>query len=440
MQFWQKSQFFWQKYRFSVFFAAIFVVATPVQAADFFTSIHQVVEQHEQVIAAKSDAEALKERIRVVRGDWFPDFELTAKAGREWQVKPLATDTDLEFYEADLKITQKLLDFGTTDALIEKAELNYLSSKLRLYQTRLDITLEALIAAINLRKSHEVLDYARRSEDNVRKQTGLEQARADAGGGISTDVLQSKTQLAGAQAKRIQAEGALAEAVNSYTNIYKTNPPTDFSQLAVVAVDTQRLPDSIEQALEMAFQRNPRLRIATIDEAVARESVKETRSGEFLPTLELVGEQKYKHNVSGTEGQQRERLVKVELNYPINLGGTGSNTLRAAEAERNAALYRMHDTRQQIEKEVRNAWQQYETARLTAASLRDQASLAAAFLELARKERVLGNRSLIDVLSGETALYNAESDARAKEADILIAAYRLLRLMAQLNLPDPQIE
>ncbi|CAK0779291.1 hypothetical protein WCLP8_90002 [uncultured Gammaproteobacteria bacterium] len=42
-------------------------------------------------------------------------------------------------------------------------------------------------------------------------------------------------------------------------------------------------------------------------------------------------------------------------------------------------------------------------------------------------ELVLGLRSLIDVLSGETTLINAQSDAASAVADVAIAAFTLLK-------------
>ncbi len=66
--------------------------------------------------------------------------------------------------------------------------------------------------------------------------------------------------------------------------------------------------------------------------------------------------------------------------------------------------------------------------------LHNQANIAGEFLELARKERTLGRRSLLDVLSGETALINANSDAASADIDVSIAVFTLLDAMAELDL------
>ena len=52
---------------------------------------------------------------------------------------------------------------------------------------------------------------------------------------------------------------------------------------------------------------------------------------------------------------------------------------------------------------------------------------------MARRERQLGNRSLIDVLAGETALINASSDATSADTDVAIAVFTMLNVMGQLD-------
>ena len=166
---------------------------------------------------------------------------------------------------------------------------------------------------------------------------------------------------------------------------------------------------------------------------IAAEAIQTTKSTEFYPTFELIGESKFKKEVGGTVGFERETLGKLQFTYPFNLGFTAVNTLRAVEADSMAAAQRVSDLQDQIEEQARNAWSNLQTARENAALLRNQANISAEFLELARKERQLGKRSLIDVLSGETNLINAQSDAASAESDVVIAGLTLLSVMGQLG-------
>jgi adhesin transport system outer membrane protein len=115
---------------------------------------------------------------------------------------------------------------------------------------------------------------------------------------------------------------------------------------------------------------------------------------------------------------------------------TATNTIKASELASTSSSYRYADARNQLEMNTRNAWQQLQTTQKNEKILKNQARIAAAFLELAREERKLDKRSLLDVLSGEVALINANSDAASAGTDIAIAVVTLLDAMGALKADD----
>ncbi len=131
-------------------------------------------------------------------------------------------------------------------------------------------------------------------------------------------------------------------------------------------------------------------------------------------------------------GGEQDFLSMVQFIYPFNLGFTAVNSLRASKRGADSATGRYVDAKGKVEQQVRDAWDNLNTARENAMLLRNQANIAAEFLTLARKERKLGKRSLLDVLNGETNLVNAESDAASAERDVDIAAFTLLAVMGKL--------
>ena len=83
---------------------------------------------------------------------------------------------------------------------------------------------------------------------------------------------------------------------------------------------------------------------------------------------------------------------------------------------------------------LRTTWDGLNTAQQNAQFLTNQARISKEFLELARTERQAGNRSLLDVLGGETALINAKADAIAAKIEVLINSFTLLSLMGGLTI------
>ena len=420
----------------------VFIILLAVSAASasfpafsqpFFERYEALLERHKLVKAAEADIEAQRERIKSTIGGWYPRLNLTGFYGREKIRNPVETpDTSFLTREFDFNVTQLLWDFGVANSQIRTAHLQLELVQSQLFAARQDVLLRALSAHVNVRRTVEVLNFAKQSEENIKAQATLEDALVQRGAGLSTDVLQAKVTLAGAEARRVQSEGALEVAKNTYKTLF-SEFPTDAKRLEVVSVPEFLFPETVDEAVQLSFEGNPNLRAAMIGVKVAEEAIETTRASEFYPTLDLVGEAKFKQDVGGAAGFKREALGKVQFTFPFNLGFTAINSLRAAESDSTAASRRVSDLRDQIEEQARNAWSNLVTAGQNAALLQNQANIAAEFLDLARKERQLGKRTLIDVLAGETNLINAQSDATSAQSDVIIAGLTLLSVMGQLS-------
>jgi len=417
--------------------AAVAVVfgAAPAHAVTLDEMIADLVANHKQIKAAESDLEAAKQREKAAWGDWYPTFDFTGSWGKEKQNKTTGTlDTEEVPRELDFTVTQQLWDFGATDAGIQRASLQVERARLNLRATRQSLILQGIEAYLGVIRSKKVLGFAQGSVDNIRRQAELEDSRVQRGGGFTTDVLQAKTQLAGAEARRNNFAGAYRNAVSAFRRFFGKDPG-EVKDMKEPTVPHGQLPQSFDDVIKSMHEENPGLLVAKIDADILRQTLEETRADELFPNLDAVAETKRKEDVGGTIGRSTEQLFKVELTYSFNLGLTQYNTIKAAKKDHLAAQDRYIDARSAFEQQARNQWSNLERDKNNAEFLKNQANIAGEFLELARRERQLGKRSLIDVLAGETALINANSDAAAAETDVKLDVYRLLNVMGRLT-PD----
>ena len=123
----------------------------------------------------------------------------------------------------------------------------------------------------------------------------------------------------------------------------------------------------------------------------------------------------------------------LSLDWQFDFGMRARFVTEAADQSVASAKEKADYVRIQAIEEGRNAWSGWQSARERVEFLSNQVSMAASFLELARKERELGRRSLLDILNGEIGLINAQSDVTAARIDETIAAYRLMRATGQLS-------
>jgi len=416
-------------------FVCLIVIALPLsaQGETLKEAVSKLLTHHNRVLSAQDDLEAARERIRVTKGDWFPQLNMTTYYGKEDRNMPNNVQTRFNgSRDLDFRVDQLLYNFGKSNADLRVAKLQHSRSQATFDSTSQDLVLEAVVAYLELKQAEAVLKYAQQSEANIKKQTEMEDTRVKKGLGYSTDYLQSKTQLLGAQARRVRAEGQLSSAKNRAIAVFY-RPAEEISILEMVKNPVDLLPPTLDEAEKEALEANPRLRASQFGVESAKERITSTR-GKQLPTIKGAFEAEYMIDKEGIEGYRDEQLAKVELTWPINLGFTVANDVRASRKDYSAAVKSDRDLQDLLVEEVRNAWDRLNTARLNATLLRDQETIAAAFLELARKEQQLGRRSLLDVLAGETALINAQSNAAAAETEIAISSFTLLQTMGQLDL------
>lgn len=404
----------------------------PAAAEDFDEVLLSVIARHDRALGAAEDIEAARQRVKSAFSGWYPSVALDASIGVERQIKPEGENSDLTPREGTITVTQLLWDFGVTNNTIDRSRLSLARAEIDRTTVIRDLIQEFATAHANLVRADRVLSYAEQSLDNIQRQTGLEEARIDAGSGLSTDVLQAKTQLAGARARLVSAQGGLREAVNRYRAL-ADRAPGRIADLPHLMVAPDIVPSSLDGALEIALEQNDRVIGAAIDAAIAGREVQAARGTEYFPTVELEVEQGWDQDVDGTEGYKSTSKATVGVSFPFDLGFTGRNRVAAARHDQVSKGYGLADVRRTVEEEVRNAWSRIEAARQRTAYLGDQADIAQAFLDLAREERQLGRRSLIDVLSGETSLINARSDAEAARTDLFLANLGLLRATGQLE-------
>ncbi|MEG3619732.1 TolC family protein [Magnetovibrio sp. PR-2] len=406
------------------------------EAGPLLDQITDLMATHERIRAAEADVAQARSNLEVSKGDYFPTLSTTALWGSEKIATrnkgSTQTETSMMAKEVDLTLTQKVFDFGVTDAAVNSSKLTVDQTLATLEQTRQALLLEALSAQLNLASAKRVLDHQESSESSIKRQTELEDARVQRGSGFSTDVLQAKTQLAGAQAARVRAQGALKQAFNRYRAVFGFIPDS-VDDLEIPNLAGLSLPQTEGEIVDLALKNNPQVLVQAIAADIADADVSSSFASGYRPAVEAIAETKKKKDVSGTAGNKTEHMLKLEATFDFNFGWTASNTLQAAKHGHSAAASRLKDTRDTIEEQARNAWQALETAIDNADFLRNQANIAGEFLELARKERTLGQRSLIDVLSGETAHINALAAADRAETDVAIAKLTLMNVMGHLD-------
>lgn len=411
--------------------------APSARAADMvhlYDWIADLMQTSKRMQAAQARIEQRKELVDVADGAWAPTLKSTLSYGyQDRQAAEGASDTVLHPRKLGLTLTQKLWDFGATDARIETAELQLMTFETEADLTRQSVTVEGVAAYLNLIRAHKLLRFARASVDNIKRQTELEDARVERGSGLSSDVLQAKSKLAGAESRRVLAERDLKLTTNRFLAVFSSLPP-DIDVLLEPAPPADLLPGTVEDAVDIAIKENPQMHLLALRTHLADAGVKQNRASGLFPKLNLITDHNSYTDDGGTRGNATSTGVRVEMTYSWNLAATAIDSLRAAKQSSAAEHLTYADVRDQIEEGVRSVWDNLETGRELAEQRANEANWASEFLELARKERSLGNRTLDDVLTAETDLIFATSDSTSAQIAASLNVYQLIGVMGRISL------
>ena len=428
----------------------IFLVTTvgvylPVSSAiadslSFREQVASILDEHPRIESAKQTVRSLGQGVRIAEKAWFPDLSVTGSRANEDRNNVSGTD-DTQFNSNDVKLTltQPVYDFGSKRASKELASLQLLQAEKTLQLTKQSIILEIGVAQIGISTAIEKLRYAKRSLSNLVKQTKLEDIKVKAGAGVSTDVLQAKVQLAGARARLQAAKGFLDNQEHRYRAVFG-DLQNDFLKPRKMKLQIEDLPETKEEALEVARKNNLQLQALSNAVSISRTTVSQVQSDQLWPKFNFIVDKSYKKNVGGTLGKAQELIAKIQFTYNLNLGFSVLNSIDAARANFSATQNQLDDARRLIDEGVSNAFVAYRQAEKNADLLAEQSELSGAFLELARKERTLGKRSLIEILAGETAEINAKSDAAEARGSMVSTSLALLSVMGILEARHLELE
>ncbi len=420
----------------SIIVVSIYLIS-PLKSQPFIDLLPNLLANDESINSSRVLIDKANNDLSSAISGYTPKLSITVPYGYEHQINNNTKNSHLVFSEYNMKITQNILDFGVTSSSINKAKTGIELAGITKNNIASNKIYEALDAYLNYMKSYKVFNFSKQSEERIMEVSNLENAKVQRGGGLATNVLQSKAQLAGARASRVQSEGALAISKNRFYSIFR-RLPENFQTFTKPRLPAELLPISIDEAIKIAMKNNMSLNMSDLALKNANLSIKSAKA-KFFPSLQASAEYKNKRDSSGVIGTEIDQIYKLELSYPISIGGPGvlfykeKSDYKSAINSYASSKYTHDQMKRTIEESVRNAWQIKETSKSNAQYLRNQANISGEFFDLAMKEVQLGNRQLIDVLSSETSYINAISSSESAQNDYELSVYQLLLSIGILN-------
>ncbi|WP_319467031.1 TolC family protein [uncultured Pseudodesulfovibrio sp.] len=396
--------------------------------------LENLVKNHDRIKASEAQLQSVKHQYEGAKGGWLPRVDATAEGGRENLSKPGSAETQKSRNEETLSATQLLYDFGGVSGTIDSAAGRIKEFDSILLQTKQEIVSLGITAYLRVIRSRELLKYARRSEESIMELSGMQEVLVERGAGYSYEELQVKGQLAGAQSYRVTQERELQTSINNFKSVFGFAPTMEeVGQMATVPVPRKYLPGNVDEAVTIAYEKNPLL----LETKYSLERLQgDLSSGEskYYPRFDAVLEHERKENDQGTPGVRTEQRASVQMTYNLFSGFQDKENIQSVKSEMTSAKRTLLDRRRTVEESVRNAWLELTTLRQNSELYENQANITWEFLGLVKKKKATGEEvRLLDILVGERDYISAISAKVATDIDIIIAGYTLLYQMGLIT-------
>ena len=182
--------------------------------------------------------------------------KLTDRSGAD------ASITEVDPTVKSITITQTLIDFGR-GAEITKSKIGIDLAKTKLLKKEQEIIYKSIQAYTGLVSANEKLKINRSNVNLLDRQVETDRIRLERGNISLSDVAQSESSLAGAQAKLIQAENEFLTSKLNYENVIgKINDPELLDKTSITEVS---IPKELNSALTISKKNNPDLIIAQLE-------------------------------------------------------------------------------------------------------------------------------------------------------------------------------
>ena len=402
---------------------------------DRYQALNETYKNNTQLNAERENINAAEEDINISKADYMPSLSLSGSKSFENTnelTTQSGTDTsidDVNPLSSSIKLEQKLFDQGR-DFTHQKNIIGLELAKARLVKKEQDILYSAIDAFTGLILAREKLNINRRNLNLLIRQVETDKVRLDRGQITITDLSQSESSLAGAQAQFTQSKSDLLISKLNYENIIGNID--DPSKLKKSSNSIVKIPENLSKAVSLSKENNPDIKIAEL-ELIQSEKDIEISKSDLSPTASLSLERSYNYDLSTTYDEREKDVLKATVNWPFYSGGKKRSKVKKDSNLNYRKRLLLEDTIKTNETNVASAWSSLEASKGFLNSVRAQVRAANIAFEGISAEYERGSRTTLDVIQSNSLLLSAQISLANSERNYLLSQYSLLKAAGLLN-------
>ncbi len=414
----------------------LFIISN-LSAETFTEALKKAYKNNSELNAERENISISEQELKISMSSYLPTITLEGSKSQNETDKLTnrdgsnATITDVDTETKSISVTQTLFDFGR-GADLSKSKIGINLAKAKLLKKEQNILYKTVAAYTGLISAKEKLEINRANVELLSRQVETDRIRLERGQISLSDVSQSESSLAGAEASFIQAQSDLLTSKLNYENIIGS---LDNAQsLDKSSIISYQIPGSLNSAIEQSKKSNPDLIIAEMEYEQSKKDTSIARS-ELVPTAKLSLEKSYSDDFSATYDERDKETLKATVTWPFYSGGKNLASLNKNKNIENRSRLTLDSEIKQNQTNVASAWSNFQSNKSLLNSVQLQVRAAEIANEGITAEYNSGSsgRTTLEVIQSNSLLLNAQISLADSERNFILSQFNLLKSIGLLN-------
>jgi outer membrane protein len=413
-----------------------------VFASEFLIYLENAYKNNPTLNAERENLKAIKENFNISRSEFLPSVSLSSSknsqqnSNRKNQTGVVQPDTSNTAETQSVSIDQKIFQGFQGYNTIKKSQLESEQAAVKLKNVEQQILLKSATVYYDLIYKIKNKKFNLANIDLFERQVETDASRLQKGEITLTDLAQSESSLAGANAKLIAADTELLAAKSNFERIIRLSAPNKTAQDNFIENIRFNFPSSLNAALVISEKYNPKLLLAKLDYEISKKNVNIEKS-KFSPSASVNYTKSQSKDFSSTIDEADQENLKATVTIPLFKGGKNYSSLKKSQFKKKQTNLILQDIINEVKTDTANAWSTYQSSQSVLKSTQAQVKAAEIANEGITLEYDSGNtRTTLEVIQSRSLLLNARISNAKAERDFAISKFQLLAVTGDLSLEN----
>ena len=399
--------------------------------------IEAALKNNLKLNAERENHKAIKQNINISRGEFLPSISLTSDQSSSQSTNQInqsgasLSDSNLDTETKTINVDQKIFQGFKGYNSLKKSELEVKRADHKLKQVEQLTILNSVSAYFDYIFKTKNESFNLSNVNLFERQVESDSVRLQKGEITLTDLAQSESSLAGANANLIKAKTELQASKTNFERIIRLKAPNVIENGSKVSIN---LPNNLKEAINIAKLNNTNLLIAKLDYQIAKKN-HNIEKAKLSPSATINYSKSENKDFSSTINEIDKETVKATITWPLVKGGKNISEIKKSSLKKEKSKLLSQDAENRVISDTTNAWSKYQSSESVLKATEAQLQASEIANEGITLEYDSGNsRTTLEVIQSRSLLLDSRIAFAKAERDFIISKFELSFELGTLSL------